>query len=127
MNKINQIGQTEKTPVDRSGVRGAVTRIIEHGGKTFKVNEGKFLLKYSDYCDEWIDYVKIQEDPKELTNEHQKIVEVTQDYYEKNGIAPMIRILSKVTNIKSKRISELFPSGPCKMAGLPNAAGWARL
>ncbi|MDQ7835963.1 MAG: TusE/DsrC/DsvC family sulfur relay protein [Humidesulfovibrio sp.] len=48
-------------------------------------------------------------------------------YYKKNGIAPMVRILSKVTGYKLKEIYELFPSGPgkgaCKMAGLPKPTG----
>jgi hypothetical protein len=50
-----------------------------------------------------------------------------QDYYKKNGIAPMVRILSKVTGYKLKHIYELFPSGPgkgaCKMAGLAKPTG----
>ncbi len=50
-----------------------------------------------------------------------------QDYYKKNGIAPMVRILSKVTGFKLKHIYELFPSGPgkgaCKMAGLAKPTG----
>ena len=50
-----------------------------------------------------------------------------QEYYEKNGIAPMVRVLSKVTGFKLKHIYELFPSGPgkgaCKMAGLPKPTG----
>jgi tRNA 2-thiouridine synthesizing protein E len=52
---------------------------------------------------------------------------VLRDYYEKNGIAPMVRVLSKVTGFKLKHIYELFPSGPgkgaCKMAGLPKPTG----
>ena len=50
-----------------------------------------------------------------------------QDYYKKNGIAPMVRILSKNTGYKLKEVYELFPSGPgkgaCKMAGLPKPTG----
>ena len=49
------------------------------------------------------------------------------DYYRKNGIAPMVRILSKNTGYKLKEVYELFPSGPgkgaCKMAGLPKPTG----
>ena len=64
---------------------------------------------------------------EELTDEHWKVIKVLQDYYKKNGIAPMVRILSKVTGFKLKYIYELFPSGPgkgaCKMAGLPKPTG----
>ena len=58
---------------------------------------------------------------------HQKILDFLQDYYRKNGIAPMVRILSKNTGYKLKEVYELFPSGPgkgaCKMAGLPKPTG----
>ena len=62
-----------------------------------------------------------------LTDEHWKCINFLQDYYKKNGIAPMVRIFSKVTGFKLKHIYELFPSGPgkgaCKMAGLPKPTG----
>ena len=64
---------------------------------------------------------------EELNEEHQKVIAVLREYYEKNGIAPMVRVLSKVTGFKLKHIYELFPSGPgkgaCKMAGLPKPTG----
>ena len=56
-----------------------------------------------------------------------EILDFLQDYYKKNGIAPMVRILSKNTGYKLKEVYELFPSGPgkgaCKMAGLPKPTG----
>ena len=59
--------------------------------------------------------------------EKQKVLDFLQDYYKKNGIAPMVRILSKNTGYKLKEVYELFPSGPgkgaCKMAGLPKPTG----
>ncbi|MDP6395507.1 MAG: TusE/DsrC/DsvC family sulfur relay protein [Desulfobacterales bacterium] len=55
------------------------------------------------------------------------MIEVSQDYYKKNGIAPMVRILTKVTGFKLKHIYGLFPSSPrrgaCKMAGLTKPTG----
>ena len=71
--------------------------------------------------------VKKEEGIDELNDEHQKVITVLREYYEKNGIAPMVRVLSKVTGFKLKHIYELFPSGPgkgaCKMAGLPKPTG----
>lgn len=101
---------------------------IEFGGKTFIVDEDGFIGNYEDgKCEEWVGYVKKEEGIEELTDEHRKVIQVLQDYYEKNGIAPMVRVLSKVTGFKLKHIYELFPSGPgkgaCKMAGLPKPTG----
>jgi len=100
---------------------------VEHMGKTFTVDEDGFIDDFGSYCEEWVQFVKTTEGIDELNEEHRKVVEVLQDYYKKNGIAPMVRILSKVTGFKLKHIYELFPSGPgkgaCKMAGLPKPTG----
>lgn len=101
---------------------------VEYKGKTFEVDEDGFLAKgMEEWCTEWVEYVKELEGISELTDDHWKIINVLQDYFKKNGIAPMVRILSKTTGYPLKKIYELFPSGPgkgaCKMAGLPKPTG----
>jgi len=101
---------------------------IESQGKSFEVDEDGFIGNYEDgKCEEWIQFVKNEEGIDELNEEHRMVIQVLQEYYEKNGIAPMVRVLSKVTKFKLKHIYELFPSGPgkgaCKMAGLPKPTG----
>jgi len=101
---------------------------VEFKGKTFEVDEDGFLAKGMEaWCQEWVDYVKDLEGIQELTDDHWKVINVLQDYYKKNGIAPMVRILGKTTGYPLKKIYELFPSGPgkgaCKMAGLPKPTG----
>jgi len=101
---------------------------IEYNGKTYNVDEDGFLTKGMEEWDEnWVEFVKSSEGIDELTDEHKKVIDTLQEYYKKNGIAPMVRILSKTTGFPLKRIYELFPSGPgkgaCKMAGLPKPTG----
>ncbi|HIJ89255.1 MAG: TusE/DsrC/DsvC family sulfur relay protein [Desulfobulbaceae bacterium] len=101
---------------------------IEHNGSSFTVDEDGFLTKgMEEWNEHWIEYVKGVEGISELSDEHRKVIDTLQDYYKKNGIAPMVRILSKTTGFPLKRIYELFPSGPgkgaCKMAGLPKPTG----
>ena len=100
---------------------------VEFGGEKFNVDEDGFIDDFNNWSRSWVDYVKTTEGIEELTDEHWKVINVLQDYYKKNGIAPMVRILSKVTGYKLKYIYELFPSGPgkgaCKMAGLPKPTG----
>lgn len=101
---------------------------IDHNGKSYNVDEDGFLANGMDEWDsDWVDYVKTVEGISELTDEHTKVIDALQEYYKKNGIAPMVRILSKTTGFPLKRIYELFPSGPgkgaCKMAGLPKPTG----
>jgi TusE/DsrC/DsvC family sulfur relay protein len=69
---------------------------VEHNGKSFQVDEDGFLLKgMEEWNSEWVEYVKTSEGISELTDEHQKVIDALQEYYKKNGIAPMVRILSK--------------------------------
>ena len=100
---------------------------VEHKGKTYEIDEDGFLQSFEQWDKDWVDYVKTQEGISEITDEHWKVINMLQDYYKKNGIAPMVRILSKVTGFKLKYIYELFPSGPgkgaCKMAGLAKPTG----
>ena len=101
---------------------------VEHNGKTYNVDEDGFLTNGMEEWDEgWVTYVKGMEGITDMTDEHNKIISILQEYYKKNGIAPMVRILSKTTGFPLKRIYELFPSGPgkgaCKMAGLPKPTG----
>ncbi|CAN2041608.1 Sulfite reductase, dissimilatory-type subunit gamma [Candidatus Magnetomoraceae bacterium gMMP-15] len=102
--------------------------LIDFQGKSFEIDEDGFILDYKEgKCEEWVQYVKSQEGIDELNDEHTKVINVLQEYYDKNGIAPMVRVLSKITGFKLKHIYELFPSGPgkgaCKMAGLPKPTG----
>ncbi len=100
---------------------------VEYEGQSFNVDEDGFIDDFNNWNTNWVKYVKHVEGIQELTDEHWKVINVLQDYYKKNGIAPMVRILSKVTGYKLKYIYELFPSGPgkgaCKMAGLPKPTG----
>ena len=109
------------------GPRRTCIAEITYKGKSFEVDEDGFLLRFDDWCPEWMEYVKESEGIAEITPDHQKILDFLQDYYKKNGIAPMVRILSKNTGYKLKEVYELFPSGPgkgaCKMARLPKPTG----
>jgi dissimilatory sulfite reductase related protein len=100
---------------------------VEYEGQTFNIDEDGFIDDFNNWSEQWVQWVKKEEGIEELTDEHWKVINVLQDYYKKNGIAPMVRILSKVTGFKLKYIYELFPSGPgkgaCKMAGLPKPTG----
>ncbi len=101
---------------------------IEYKGNVYDVDEDGFLTKgMEDWNNDWVDYVKGEEGISDLTDEHWKLINILQDYFKKNGIAPMVRVLSKTTGFPLKKIYELFPSGPgkgaCKMAGLPKPTG----
>ena len=101
---------------------------VEIDGNSFDVDEDGFLTNgMEEWNETWTNHCKGEEGIEELDDEHWKVINALQEYYKKNGIAPMVRILSKTTGFPLKRIYELFPSGPgkgaCKMAGLPKPTG----
>jgi len=73
---------------------------VEFEGHTFNVDEDGFIEDFAAYNEKWVQLVKKEEGIDELNEEHWKVINVLQDYYKKNGIAPMVRILSKLTGFK---------------------------
>lgn len=100
---------------------------VEFEGNSWNIDEDGFIDDFKNWNKAWVEYVKGVEGIKEITDDHWKVINYLQGYYKENGIAPMIRLLTKKTDFKLKYIYELFPSGPakgaCKMAGLPKPTG----
>ncbi len=100
---------------------------VTYNSKTFEVDEEGFLVNLEDWGEEWLEFVQKSEGISEIVQAHHDVIKFLQDYYEKNGIAPMVRVISKNTGFKLKEIYDLFPSGPgkgaCRMAGLPKPTG----
>lgn len=100
---------------------------FEFNGQQIEVDEDGFIQDPSLWTKELAAYLATTEEVDEMTDEHWKLVDYLHDYYNKFGIAPMIRKIVKETGISNKQIYELFPSGPakgaCKVAGLPKPTG----
>jgi tRNA 2-thiouridine synthesizing protein E len=101
--------------------------LIAYQNKLFEVDEDGHLKRYSDWCLEWVTYVRLEQNIPKLTAEHWEIIHILQDYYQEHGMPPISRIISTATGFKMTRIFELFPQGPgkgaCKLAGLPKPKG----
>ena len=100
---------------------------FEFEGEQCEVDEDGFLKECDNWNENLASVIAKSENIKELTEEHWKVINYIREYYRKFGIAPMVRKLCKDTGFNSKKIYELFPSGPakgaCKVAGLPKPAG----
>ncbi len=92
-----------------------------------EVDEDGFMQNPEEWNEKIAQALASTEDVDELTEDHWKVVNYLRDYYQKYGIAPMIRKLCKETGFSLKQIYELFPSGPakgaCKVAGLAKPTG----
>ncbi len=92
-----------------------------------EVDEDGFLDNPEEWDEDIAKALAASEDIYELSEGHWNLIYYLREYYNKYGIAPMIRKLCKETGFTLKNIYELFPSGPakgaCKVAGLPKPTG----
>jgi TusE/DsrC/DsvC family sulfur relay protein len=100
---------------------------IELNGVSIQVDEDGFIQEPEKWNEAVAKAIAETEDVEELTDDHWKVINYLRDYYQKYGVAPMVRKLCKETGVSLKEIYELFPSGPakgaCKIAGLPKPTG----
>lgn len=96
-------------------------------GQVIPLDEDGFLEDSDLWNEEIAKALALTEDVEELTEEHWVLINYLRDYYQKFGVAPMIRKLCKETGFNLKKVYELFPSGPakgaCKVAGLMKPTG----
>jgi tRNA 2-thiouridine synthesizing protein E len=101
--------------------------IFEHGDVKIEVDEDGFIVDPTTWTEAVAAALATTEGIDTLTEEHWKVMNYLRDYFQKFGVAPMIRKLCKESGYPLKRIYELFPSGPakgaCKVAGLPKPTG----
>ena len=97
------------------------------GGKEIEVDEDGFILQPETWDENVATDLAKMEGVETMGGDHWKLVNCIRDYYQRFGIAPMVRKVCKDTDFKLKYIYELFPSGPakgaCKVAGLPKPTG----
>lgn len=101
--------------------------MFEHGDVKIEVDEDGFIVDPTHWNEAVAAALATTEGIDELTEEHWKVMNYLRDYFQKFGVAPMIRKLCKETGFPLKKIYDLFPSGPakgaCKLAGLPKPTG----
>ncbi len=101
--------------------------IFEYENLKIEVDEDGFMENPEEWNKEVAIALASTEDVGELTEDHWKLINYLRDYFQKYGIAPMIRKLCKETGFPLKKVYEMFPSGPakgaCKVAGLAKPTG----
>ena len=101
--------------------------MFEKDGVSIEVDEDGFMLEPDQWNEQVAAALGSTEGVDDLTEDHWKVINYLRDYFQKFGVAPMIRKLCKETGFKLKVIYELFPSGPakgaCKVAGLAKPTG----
>lgn len=100
---------------------------LKVGDLIVELDEDGFLEDHSVWTEEVAKVLAETEEIPELTEEHWKMINYLRDYFDKFGVAPMVRKMVKDSGFNQKKIYELFPAGPgkgaCKIAGLPKPTG----
>jgi tRNA 2-thiouridine synthesizing protein E len=100
---------------------------LKVGNTMLDLDEDGFIVQPENWNKDVALALAETEGVKELGEKHWKLVNYLREYYQKFGVAPMIRKVCKDNNMKLNEIYELFPSGPakgaCKVAGLPKPTG----
>lgn len=101
--------------------------LLEWQDVSVDVDEDGFMEKPELWTERVALALASTEQLNDLNESHWKVIHYLRDYYQKFGIAPMIRKLCKETGFSLKEVYELFPSGPakgaCKVAGLAKPTG----
>ncbi len=100
---------------------------VNLGGVAIEIDEDGFIQDPAQWNEAVAADLAKTEGVEQMSEEHWKLVNYLRDYYQKFGMAPMVRKVIKETGFEQKKIYELFPSGPakgaCKVAGLPKPTG----
>ena len=97
--------------------------VVELAGKNVDVTEEGFLTDSSQWTPEVGEAIAAQVGMGPLTAEHWKVITFCREDAAKEGQAPGLRRISKLSGVGTKDLYKLFPKGPGKLAarvaGLP--------
>ncbi|MCX7896358.1 MAG: TusE/DsrC/DsvC family sulfur relay protein [Rhodocyclaceae bacterium] len=107
--------------------------MIEVNGRAIETDAEGYLANLSDWSEEVAEFLATQDDLK-LTEKHWQVIHWIRAYYEENGTAPNLRVMTKLIGSDlgdefgdKKFLFELFPYGPAKQAaryaGMPKPTG----
>ena len=97
--------------------------VVEFAGKDVEVTEEGFLTDSAQWTPEVGEAIATQVGVAALTAEHWKVITFCREDAAKEGQAPGLRRISKLSGVGTKDLYKLFPKGPGKLAariaGLP--------
>ena len=97
--------------------------VVDFAGKNIDVTEEGFLTDSSQWTPEVGEAIATHVGVSSLTAEHWKVITFCREDAAKEGQAPGLRRISKLSGVGTKDLYKLFPKGPGKLAariaGLP--------
>ena len=100
---------------------------IEIAGKKLALDADGHLANRGDWNEDIARELAAKDGIATLTPQHWKVINFMRSVFEKEGVAPSIRRLTKESGVDTKTLYQLFPKGPAKraakIAGLPKPKG----
>lgn len=100
---------------------------IEIDGQELEVDGDGFLQKPEMWSEEVAQVFATGDGTGNLSDKHWAVIKYIRQYWQENGMAPMVRKVCQHAGLRLREIYELFPLGPakgaCKIAGLPKPDG----
>jgi tRNA 2-thiouridine synthesizing protein E len=97
--------------------------VVELAGKNVEITDEGFLTDSAQWTPEVGEAIATQVGVDSLTAEHWKVITFCREDAAKEGQAPGLRRISKLSGVGTKDLYKLFPKGPGKLAariaGLP--------
>ena len=97
--------------------------VVELAGKNVEITDEGFLTDSSQWTPDVGEAIASQVGVDSLTAEHWKVLTFCREDAAKEGQAPGLRRISKLSGVGTKDLYKLFPKGPGKLAariaGLP--------
>ena len=97
--------------------------VVELAGKNVEITDEGFLTDSAQWTPEVGEAIATQVGVESLTAEHWKVITFCREDAAKEGQAPGLRRISKLSGVGTKDLYKLFPKGPGKLAariaGLP--------
>jgi TusE/DsrC/DsvC family sulfur relay protein len=96
-------------------------------GSTVERDTEGFFIDPDQWTEEMAGEIAHENGIDELTDRHRQVVSFMRTAYLRDGTAPSIRTLGKVSGVPIKELYQLFPKGPAKLAakiaGIPKPRG----
>ncbi|MHB8681735.1 MAG: TusE/DsrC/DsvC family sulfur relay protein [Acidimicrobiales bacterium] len=101
--------------------------IARYAGADVEVNDEGFFVHPEQWTEEMAPEIAAEVGVGPLGEEHWTVIKFMRSEYAEKGNGPTVRLLGKASGVPIKRLYELFPKGPAKLAariaGIPKPRG----
>jgi tRNA 2-thiouridine synthesizing protein E len=102
-------------------------RQVTYAGAEVEVNDEGFFVHPEQWTEAMAPEIAVVAGVGSLGEDHWTVIKFMRNEYFEKGAAPSVRLLSRASGVPIKRLYELFPKGPAKLAarvaGIPKPRG----